>query len=188
MIKTIPGTLLPFKEGEARDTFKAITPIFTVTSGLTLAQMCRLTGLNASTIQNWIKRGWVASPKDKRYGEEQAVRIMLINSLRASLQMDQIQHLMTYINGSVTDRSDDIINDTELFNVFCKIIWISDTHNTFSKTTIKRIIDEELRDYSGPLENSKQRLSSALLVMTLAYLSAQLRAETDEEFKKIINT
>lgn len=55
----IPGTTLTFNNIVADNCFSLIAPLLTVTKGLTLAQVRELTGLETSTIQNWIKRGWV---------------------------------------------------------------------------------------------------------------------------------
>ena len=49
--------------------FEAIRPAFVVTGGLMLSQVVEMTGLGSSTIQNWIKRGWIMSPVDKKYSE-----------------------------------------------------------------------------------------------------------------------
>ena len=77
----IPGTTLTFNNIAADNCFSLIAPLLTVTKGLTLAQVRELTGLETSTIQNWIKRGWVKNPEEKRYGEEQTMRIILINMM-----------------------------------------------------------------------------------------------------------
>ena len=44
--------------------FEALRPAFAVTGGLMLSQVVEMTGLGSSTIQNWIKRGWIMSPGD----------------------------------------------------------------------------------------------------------------------------
>ena len=119
MLELIPGTVLNFNSVAAENCYSVIAPLLTVTKGLTLAQVRELTGLEASTIQNWVKRGWVKNPEGKRYGEEQVMRIILINMMRGSMQLEQIAFLMSYINGSVEDRSDDILPDRELFNILC---------------------------------------------------------------------
>ncbi len=62
MTDLIPGTALAKSLQTGESAFAAIEPILTATGGLTLAQVEGLTGLNGSTIQNWVKRGWVAAP------------------------------------------------------------------------------------------------------------------------------
>ncbi len=105
MLRTVPGTVLPWTDGLQQNAFAVLSPVLAVTKGLTLSQLRELTGLEGSTIQNWVKRGWVERPTGKRYGEQQIVRIVIINMLRNSMQLDKIIALMTYINGQVDDLS-----------------------------------------------------------------------------------
>ena len=68
MFQTLPGTLLERRQTDGRGAYSLIQPILSLTKGLTLSQIRELTGLENSTVQNWVKRGWVANPKSKRYG------------------------------------------------------------------------------------------------------------------------
>jgi len=119
----IPGTTLKFSE-QARDSaFSLIAPVLEATGGLTLSQLSKLTGLEGSTIQNWIKRGWISSTQGKKYSEKQVIRILLINMLRGAMKLEDIARLMNCINGDVEDTSDDIIADVILYNIlFCYIL------------------------------------------------------------------
>ena len=60
-MQNLPGTVLPTED--ITQGFGVLHPSIRATNGLTLAQVCTITGLEQSTIQNWIKRGWVAIPK-----------------------------------------------------------------------------------------------------------------------------
>ena len=60
---TIPGTTLKYSEAARNDSFSMIAPVLEATGGLTLSQLSTLTGLEGTTIQNWIKRGWVTATK-----------------------------------------------------------------------------------------------------------------------------
>lgn len=185
MLKNIPGTALPWNEGLSKDAFAVLLPVLSVTKGLTLSQLKELTGLEGTTIQNWVKRGWVESPKAKRYGEQQIVRIILINMLRNSMQLEKIIALMSYINGEVDDRNDDIIPDRELFSIMCSVISQVDKIQTTNKATIMRIIEEELTDYTGPNPDSKEKLERAVLCMALGFISAEIKKDSEDEFLKL---
>ena len=87
MTRLIPATTMKFSEQARNSAFSLISPILEATGGLTLSQLSKLTGLEGSTIQNWIKRGWVASTKGKKYSEKQVLRILLINMLRKSYDL-----------------------------------------------------------------------------------------------------
>ena len=86
--------------------------------GLSLAQICSLTGLEPSTVQNWIKRGFVPHPERKRYGERHVARILLIDALRECLLIERVGELMQWINGNADDTSDDLITEQALYDLF----------------------------------------------------------------------
>ncbi|HPY86257.1 MAG TPA: DUF1836 domain-containing protein, partial [Ruminococcus flavefaciens] len=94
MIKFIPGTTIKYTEQARESAFSLISPVLEATGGLTLSQLSKLTGLEGSTIQNWIKRGWVSSTKGKKYSEKQVLRILLINMLRGAMKLESIANLM----------------------------------------------------------------------------------------------
>ena len=105
-----------------------------------------LTGLNGSTIQNWVKRGWVAAPVGKRYGRRQLMRIILINMLRDVMKLENIIAIMRYINGSVEDESDDIIPDERLYDHLCAVIAQARRLQTTDAAQIRRLICSRLDD------------------------------------------
>ena len=81
--------------------------VFYITDGIMLAQVREITGIDGTTLQNWLKRGWVASPAKKAYSKEHLARILIINMLRDTMQLSQIIFLLTYVNG--TEAQDMII-------------------------------------------------------------------------------
>ncbi len=182
----IPGTTLSFNSAASEDCFSLISPLLTVTKGLTLAQVRELTGLETSTVQNWIKRGWVKNPTEKRYGEEQVMRIILINMMRGSMQMEQIAFLMSYINGSVEDRSDDILPDRELFNILCSIIYECEQKSLYDTSEIDIIIESHLKNVTLRDDVSKTKLKTALRATVLAILSTRMRDLAQAAYMKLV--
>ena len=185
MLTTIPGTMLPFEEGLEQNAFAVLTPLLSVTRGLTLAQLSEVTGLQGSTVQNWVKRGWVANPKNRRYEERQVARVILINMLKSSLQMETIVSLMKFINGSVEDAADDIIPDRELFNMLCRIIVLEDAQHSFDRDALRSIIAQVTGDYVEPVTGARKRLQQALEIMALAYLSGVVQRMAQEACAQI---
>lgn len=182
----IPGTALKFNSVAKDDCFSLIAPLLTVTKGLTLAQVRELTGLETSTIQNWIKRRWVKNPEEKRYGEEQVMRIILINMMRGSMQMEQIAFLMSYINGSVEDRSDDILPDRELFNILCSTIYECETNACYDTEKLDVVIDANIEKANLSDDVSKKKLKTALQAMVLAILSTRMRDLAQKAFAELL--
>lgn len=186
MLETIPGTCLPVKQGSESQFAEVLFPVFAVTNGLTLAQVTEITGLEPSTIQNWVKRGWVANPKGKRYSEQQMLRIILINILRGSMKLEQIADLMTYINGNVEDEGDDIISERELLTMLEHTIRRCVADKDLSQ--VEACVRAELEQYHGPTNDAGDRLFNGLHIMTLAYLSSMVRSWCEEKINHVFNS
>lgn len=185
LVLTIPGTTVSYKEGNENNVYGLIEPVLKATGGLTLAQVRKITGLETTTIQNWVKRGWVMKPENKRYKERHIIRIILINSIRGALHIEKIVRLMEYINGDVEDTSDDLVSDSTLFNLFFKTVWLCDRGNIFDRYQMMRIITEEIKAVDYLNDGEKKRLGDVLLIMNLAYSSAVLRRHAEEEIKNL---
>ncbi len=183
----IPGTTVLYKEEENTKPASVLEPIFAVTKGLSLAQVRELTGLESSTIQNWVKRGWVSNPHGKRYNEIQVSRILIINILRDCLRLESIAQLMGYLNGSVEDRSDDIIPENELYYILCALIAELNKRGCYSRQVIRELVDKETESYAGPLPDSRDHLRRGLEIMLLAYASSRLKHDAEEQLSTIID-
>lgn len=185
MLQNVPGTVLPWTEGLQQNAFAVLSPVLAVTKGLTLSQLRELTGLEGSTIQNWVKRGWVENPTGKRYGEAQIVRIVIINMLRNSMQLEKIIALMAYINGRVDDRSDDIIPDRELFSLLCSVIFEADRMHSTDREVIASIIDSRMANYRVPNAQAGEKLRRAVLCMVLGFIASEIKKQADTEYNAL---
>ncbi len=172
--------------------FEAIRPAFAVTGGLMLSQVVEMTGLGGSTIQNWIKRGWIMSPVDKKYSERQVARILIIDMLRKSMQLENILRLMECVNGDVEDQSDDIIKDADLYIYIYHIIKRTEPLETFTLDRLDSVIDEEIKDYhgagegyTGHVSDAAKRLHDALRIILMTYMSSELRKRAEAELEKM---
>lgn len=146
--------------------------------GLTRAQVCDFSGLKPSTIQNWVKRGFVPHPVNKRYYERHLARILLISSLRGSLHIEKIGSLLTYINGDADDEGDDLISETELYGLFCTLRErIGD--KLPAESDLKKTVSEMSSGYDG-------RIGRALDVMAYAHISALGRKKTEDKLSIIL--
>lgn len=185
MKRLIPGTTIKFTEQARNSAFSLISPVLEATGGLTLSQLSKLTGLEGSTIQNWIKRGWVSSTKGKKYSEQQVLRILLINMLRGTMKLESIVNLMAYINGDVEDTADDIIDEILLFDLLCKIIFTAEDEDTFAPEAVKALIGRELRECESGVTTDEDKLSKAMYVMVMAYRSAWLKSEMEKGMEAV---
>lgn len=187
LTSSYPGTTIAMPEA-TEECLKGsvLAPVFAVTKGLSLSQVRELTGLESTTIQNWVKRGWVQNPRGKRYTEIQVARILIINILRDSLRLERIAQLMGYLNGSVDDRSDDIIPENELYDLLSSMIIRLDSAGDYSHAAIRRLVEDDTQTFSGPLPDSLPHLRKALEVMLLAYASSSLKRHAEHHLAEII--
>ena len=95
--------------------------------GVTLAQVAAITGIQGSTIQNWVKRGFAPASAGKRYQLKHIARFLLLDRLRDALPLDQVLFLLRYINGDLENVEDDRIDDTALYALFCEADAACDT-------------------------------------------------------------
>ncbi len=172
--------------------FNSIRPAFAATGGLMLSQVVELTGVGGSTIQNWIKRGWIPSTVDKKYGERQVARILIVDMLRKSMQLEKIVRLMECVNGNVEDQSDDIIKDADLYTYIYNIIQKIKPVDKFTLDQVDEIISQEIYDYNGPgvnytgkVSDTTQRLHDALRIIIMTYISSELRKRAEYELDQM---
>jgi len=167
MQKTLPGTTIEVSgitENVSRMLFEGIF----AAGGITLSQVSVMTGLEPYMIQNWVKREFVPPPVKRQYTADQFARIVIINMLRESLQLDRICGLLTYINGKLHDDSDDLISDSELYHKYVELI--SHTGGIVAnRDTVREAAERVAENYVEPVPGARQRLIKILQVMAYAH-------------------
>lgn len=179
---TVPGTVIPYSKGNGM--FSVFIPMIKATGGLSLSQVCAITGLEASAMQNWVKRGFVAHPVNKKYFERQLARILLISALRSSMKIESIGELMHIVNGSADDESDDIISEEQLYDFLCETVSGLDPESV-TKVSVDKVVDKVTSEYSPKSAENLERLKSALSVMAYAYMSGVLKQRAESQFNEM---
>ena len=176
----IPGTVLKADVASAVDQqFSAMI----LGGGIVLSQVTGITGLEAYTVQNWVKRGFLSPPERKHYSLEQLCRIININMLKNVLPMERIVGLLSYINGDLDDESDDIIGDSQLYFMFVRLAARANAMNTPQGRD--ECIAKELADYREPVPGAKERVAKVLTIMLTAWASAQLRLAAEQMLQEL---
>ena len=173
----IPGTVLQIRREEADFIPQQLEALF-FGGGITLSQVTGITGLEAYTVQNWVKRGFLTSPVGKRYTLRQLCRILNINMLRGSMPIDRICKLLTYVNGQLDDDSDDMIDDSQLYFLFVKLA--VRVKELYDSQRADAILEEYLADYEEPVPGAKERVRQVLRIMVTAWLAARMMQETEK--------
>ena len=158
-------------------------PLIRAADGLTLSQVCTLSGLEPSTIQNWIKRGYVPHPVAKKYRERHLARILLISELRESMQIDRVGALLRYVNGDADDESDDIIKEEALYDLFCDI-----TRDLTDEPAASEQIGERVSSFlDDSVETADSaKLTTALTVMAYTHMANRYKRCADALFSQYI--
>lgn len=173
---TLPGTTLEALRSDADRTDELFGSMF-LAGGMVLSQVASITGLEPYIIQNWVKRGFLAPPVNKRYDLEQLCRLLNINLLRLALPLERICTLMQYINGNLTDESDDLIDDADLYFMFVRLA--SRARHMTDTEEWETAISTVLADYEEPIPGAKERISKVLRIMLTAWIASRLRQSAE---------
>lgn len=175
---TLPGTTIEvsaYREDIAND---VLSHIFSA-GGVVLSQISVMTGLEPYTVQNWVKRGFLAPPTKRQYSRRQFTRVVIINMLKETLQIDQIVKLLSYINGELSTESDDLIDDTQLYTIFVNLIGLLERGYSDEKT-LSDACDKILCNYKETVVGSRARVKRVLIAMYFAYIGTEARQKSAE--------
>lgn len=173
---SIPGTVLKCKREEALNTEAQLKSMF-LAGGIVLSQVTSITGLENFMVQNWVKRGFLPPPQNKRYSLNQLCRIININMLKNALPLEKICGLLTYINGSLSDESDDIIDDSALYFMFLKLA--AKAKSIENEKQWQEALSETMKSYNEPFTGAKERVEKVLRVMVTAYIASRFKTAAE---------
>lgn len=178
MIRTLPGTTVETDLSRDDAAEALLSPLF-LAGGLMLSQVAQLTGLEPYVIQNWVKRGFVSPPVNKRYSKRQFCRIATINLLKDSLRLDQITRLLTYLNGHLDDEADDLIDDFHLYTYITRLIFQVERSPLAGREQWRQWCEQVLADYAEPYPGARERVLRGLQVIVTAYTAARLKGRAE---------
>ena len=181
----IPGTKLYRSDMGGVTGLEFLNKIFFISDGVMLTQIRDISGIDGSTLQNWTKRGWVENSRLKKYNINQVAHILIINMLRSCMQLDRIAYLIQYINGKVNDRSDDIVEDSMLYDYICKILDKLMSYEVCSLGSVRQEIDVITADYNESIPGARERLSKALEIIVVAYYASLIKRHSDSMVEEL---
>lgn len=178
----IPGTILEVPMEEVQYIPEQFQSMF-LPGGMVLSQVAGVTGLEPHTIQNWVKRGFLPPPINKRYTLEQLCRIINIHMLRGILPMERICALLGYVNGRLDDEGDDIIDDSQLYFLFVHLA--AQASSLGGPETWENVLESSLAQYVEPVSGAKDRVKKALRIMLTAWGAAKLRQQAENLLQQL---
>jgi DNA-binding transcriptional MerR regulator len=152
-----------------QDYRRAFDAAFAMTGGVYLSQLADMVGVPGATLQNWVKRGYVSNPVNKRYTRRQTCRMILIALLRHTLSLEEVAELLSWINNNLADEQDDLIDDSELYLFFCDVVLSLPPDGCPARKELLERIEAVTRYYEMPDTHDRMRLNQVLLVMVQAY-------------------
>ena len=179
---TIPGTVLTDSRANADHVEEMFRSMF-LAGGMVLSQVSSITGLETHTIQNWVKRGFLAPPQNKRYDLEQVCRIITINMLKGALPLEKICAMMRYINGDLADEKDDIIDDALLYFMFVKLA--ARARYMGGEESWENALENAMADYPEPSDDAKSRVEKVLRAMVMAWIASRFKQQVDEMVEQL---
>lgn len=182
MTGTLPGTTIETDLSREDAAQALISPLF-LTGGLVLSQVAQLTGLEPYVIQNWVKRGFVSPPRNKKYSQAQLCRIATINLLKDCLRLDQITRLLSYLNGNLRDESDDLIDDFTLYDMVTRLVFRLERSPCSGREEWQGWCEQVLAGYAEPYPGARARVRRGLQVILTAYAAARLKGRAEQMLK-----
>lgn len=170
---TAPGTLV-----SGGNPLESIPSAVWQGGGLTLGQVKDLTGLDSPAIQNWIKRGYVAPPENRKYSKDRVARILTINALRETMKLETVAKLISYVNGSLVDSSDDLIPDSQLYDMFCRAVEVFDGDLYVDQAVLRQSIAQGCSCLGDT--QAAERIARTLMLMCTCYRSIMIKRTVDD--------
>ncbi len=174
---SIPGTVLTAPREDAKHIEEQFRAMF-IPGGMVLSQVSAITGLESYTVQNWVKRGFLTPPVNKRYTLRQLCRIIHINMLKSVLPLDRICSLLGHVNGKLNDESDDTIDDSQLYFMFVRLA--ARSRELYSPESRSAALDSEMAGYVEPVPGAKERVEKVLRIMLTAWIAARMTQEAEQ--------
>ncbi len=172
----LPGTTIEISKVERGSSRTMFDGIF-ASGGITLSQVCIMTGLEPYMVQNWVKRKFVSSPQKRVYSPNQFARIVIINMLRETMQIDSIVSLLKHINGTLNDESDDLIGDSELYHKYVDLF--ADCGGSLYNTEVTLAAIERMSAEFDSSVDARRRLKEVMEVICFARVSAHAKHKAE---------
>lgn len=177
-----PGSVISKSATGNADAEAFLDNIFFLTDGIMLSQIKDISGIDGSTLQNWVKRGWIGNTVNKKYSKNQLARILIINMLRDTMHLEEIDYLLKYINGTINWEEDDIIPEAKLYGYIGRIIDGTSEKCISSIEKLHEYISISTATYIETVPGAGDRLKNALAVIITAYFASLARDKTRRLF------
>jgi len=168
MSEYLPGTLIAVSKDHLKNTDQILDPMFLM-EGMQLRQVTQLLGIEAHTVQNWVKRGFVDPPVKKLYNRDRFVRLAILNYFKDVFSLEAILSLLRMAD-----------QDSTIYTAFCALLSVAPLDPIRSETKlsdiIEKVIDAQKFDYG---RTSREQVKRLLTILYTAHLSILLKKEAE---------
>ncbi|KKI93942.1 hypothetical protein WQ54_02545 [Bacillus sp. SA1-12] len=150
-----------------------------------LANLCELTSLKSTSIQNWIKRDvkeLIGVPElGKKYSIDQAAMLLIVKDLKTVFEFEKIRKLLIVVFNTLSDRSDDLISPITFYEIYADVLDSFEALPSMSlnnQTLEKRIVDKinaMSRRFSELSDHQWLQIRSVLVITVLSVLASHLQ-------------
>lgn len=172
---TLPGTVLESDTDQAGAVLATFDALY-LAGDLQLGQVSAITGLEPYRIQNWVRRGYLSPPVNKRYSQNQLCRILNIHLLRGCFPLEKVRTLLSYVNGRLDEESDDLIDDRDLYGLFVFLAANVKNQHYDLETSIHNALENLPERTSG----ANARIYKVLKAMLFAWISGELAQKAND--------
>ncbi len=174
----LPGSAIMRDATDGLSGEEFLDKVFFITDGIMLSQIKEISGIDGTTLQNWVKRGWIGSTVNKKYSKNQLARILIINMMRDSMHLEEIDYLLKYINGTINCEEDDIIPESRLYGYICRITDSFSGGESMNMNALKALVHDSVSEYIEKVPGAKKRLENALAIIVTAYYAALVKTQS----------
>lgn len=157
--------------------FGVLSPILGLGSGLLLSQITHIAdNLTKETIQNWVKRSYIDPPRNGRfYDEDQVARILIFNSLRRALELDDIKLLLE----CTSEASGGTLGEKELLALFNDSVIKTSQIASGDLAGYEKAVGKELAISLEKKGGEREKIKEVIYIMLTAYQSGLLRQQAE---------
>ncbi|MCO4851106.1 DUF1836 domain-containing protein [Bacillus vallismortis] len=151
-----------------------------------LGNLCELTSLKSTAIQNWVKRDFkdlIGHPElGKKYSVEQAVILLIVRDLKSIYDFEHIRGILTVAFNTISDRTDDVISPISYYES-CAYVLDAVHHQdkpSMKESNLQEIVEQEtdrLRNRFEELNDSQWlKIRQIIAITVLSILTFHIQA------------
>ena len=149
---------------------------------VSLANLCELTSLKSTSIQNWIKRDvkeLIGPPElGKKYSIDQAAMLLIVKDLKYVFDFEKIRKVLTEAFNTLSDRSDDLISPIMFYEMYGTILEKLEKLPFRGQTLEQQIVEEVNaipKKFSELTESQWKTIERILVTTVLAVIASHLQ-------------